>query len=116
MPHSVQGLWETRNSKRLTQRLPGVDVVAHAHLLPFPANLFTRVECDAVLEHVRQPEEVMREIERVLAPGGFAHIVTPFCHPHSGQPQPGAGHRGVSDGASGKTKPKFLPNGEDLDS
>src|SRR5437879_1688424 len=24
---------------------------------------------------------VMREIERVLAPGGFAHVVVPFCHP-----------------------------------
>jgi 2-polyprenyl-3-methyl-5-hydroxy-6-metoxy-1,4-benzoquinol methylase len=27
------------------------------------------VECDAVLEHVRDPERVMREIERALAPG-----------------------------------------------
>jgi hypothetical protein len=23
----------------------------------------------------------MSEISRVLAPGGFAHVVTPFCHP-----------------------------------
>jgi SAM-dependent methyltransferase len=61
--------------------LPGVDVLADAHQLTFSSALFTRVECDAVLEHVRQPETVMREIERVLAPGGLAHIVTPFCHP-----------------------------------
>ena len=61
--------------------LPGVDVVANAEQLPFAAGIFQRVECDAVLEHVERPEKVMAEIERVLAAGGFAHVVTPFCHP-----------------------------------
>jgi SAM-dependent methyltransferase len=60
---------------------PGVSVCASAETLPFPANVFQRVECDAVLEHVERPDCVAREIERVLAPGGFAHLVVPFCHP-----------------------------------
>src|SRR6185503_14425065 len=47
--------------------MAGVDVAADAHLLPFRDGMFQRVECDAVLEHVRQPEVVMREIARVLA-------------------------------------------------
>lgn len=67
--------------------VPGVDVQADAHALPFPSGVFTRVECDAVLEHVRDPEQVVREIERVLAPRGWAHLVTPFCHPFHEYPK-----------------------------
>ena len=67
--------------------LPGVDVAADAARLPFPAGLFQRVECDAVLEHVSDPSAVMGEIERTLAPGGIAHIVTPFCHPFHEYPR-----------------------------
>jgi SAM-dependent methyltransferase len=67
--------------------LPGVDVAADAELLPFSDNVFQRVECDAVLEHVRRPERVMAEIERVLTPGGYLHVVTPFCHPFHEYPK-----------------------------
>jgi len=67
--------------------VPGVDVAADAEQLPFPADFFQRVECDAVLEHVRNPERVMQEIRRVLVPGGYAHLVTPFCHPFHEYPK-----------------------------
>lgn len=67
--------------------VPGVDVAADAEALPFPPSTFTRIECDAVLEHVRRPEQVMREIGRVLAPGGCVHLVTPFCHPFHEYPK-----------------------------
>jgi len=66
---------------------PGVDVAADAEQMPFPGDLFERVECDAVLEHVQSPERVMAEIERVLAPGGYVHLVTPFCHPFHEYPR-----------------------------
>ena len=66
--------------------MPGVDVVADAGQLPFPSDIFQRVECDAVLEHVRNPDRVMREMRRVLAPGGYLHLVTPFCHPFHAYP------------------------------
>src|SRR5207248_1566477 len=67
--------------------MPGVNVVADAEELPFPHGVFQRVECDAVLEHVRDPVRVIAEIERVLAAGGYAHLVTPFCHPFHEYPK-----------------------------
>ncbi len=74
----------------------GVDVVADVEQLPFPDGVFQRVECDAVLEHVRHPERAMREIERVLAPGGQARVVAPFCHPFHEYPRDY--HRFTPDG------------------
>lgn len=67
--------------------VPGVNIAADAEQLPFPDSIFGRIECDAVLEHVRRPEKVMQELERVLAPGGYAHLVTPFCHPFHEYPK-----------------------------
>ncbi len=76
--------------------LPGVDVVADAESLPFPSGLFQCIECDAVLEHVKDPGQVMRELQRVLAQAGHLHIVTPFCHPFHEYPRDF--HRFTPDG------------------
>ncbi len=67
--------------------IPGVDVAGDAEQLPFRSGLFQRIECDAVLEHVRRPGRAMREMARVLAPGGYLHVVTPFCHPFHAYPE-----------------------------
>src|SRR5947207_1869066 len=67
--------------------MPVVDLASDAEALPFPGGLFTRIECDAVLEHVRDPVQVMSEMRRVLAPGGYLHLVTPFCHPFHEYPK-----------------------------
>jgi SAM-dependent methyltransferase len=66
---------------------PGVDVIADAEQLPFLENTFQRVECDAVLEHVCDPKKAVDEIRRVMLPGGYAHLVTPFCHPFHEYPR-----------------------------
>jgi SAM-dependent methyltransferase len=67
--------------------MPGVDIAADAEQLPFGDAIFQRVECDAVLEHVRDPARVAGELRRVLAPGGYLHLVTPFCHPFHEYPR-----------------------------
>jgi SAM-dependent methyltransferase len=60
--------------------------VADAARLPFREAQFERIECDAVLEHVRDPVAVRDEIFRTLAPGGYVHVGVPFNHPYHGYP------------------------------
>lgn len=64
----------------------GVDLVANASRLPFAENSCDRIACDALLEHVADPVEVVAEIRRVLKPGGYVRAVVPFCHPWHGFP------------------------------
>ena len=66
---------------------PTVDVVASVEQLPFADDCFTRIECDAVLEHVAGLERAMSELRRVLAVGGVLHVVVPFCHPFHEYPR-----------------------------
>jgi SAM-dependent methyltransferase len=56
----------------------GVDVIASAESLPFEDQSFDAVICTEVLEHCRDPAQAMREMARVLRPGGRAFITTPF--------------------------------------
>ena len=51
------------------------------HQMPFEKNSFDVVLCNHVLEHVRDDIQAMREIARVLKPGGFAILQVPFFHP-----------------------------------
>ncbi|HEX8950291.1 MAG TPA: class I SAM-dependent methyltransferase [Polyangia bacterium] len=48
-----------------------------AMVLPFADGAFDRVYCSEVLEHVLEPEAVVREMRRVLAPSGFAVVSVP---------------------------------------
>ncbi len=68
----------------------GVDLEANAERLPFRDGVLDAVECDAVLEHVENPDVLAREVFRVLKPGGLIHAVVPFCHPYHAYP---ADHR-----------------------
>jgi SAM-dependent methyltransferase len=59
----------------------GVDVLADASALPFPDGTFDGVLCEALLEHVRDPQAVIREMLRVLKVGGRALSSVPFVYP-----------------------------------
>lgn len=55
-----------------------VNVVGDGQNLPFKNNLFDSIICQAVLEHVENPNQMISEIKRVLKPQGFLYIEVPF--------------------------------------
>lgn len=63
-----------------------VEVHALGHALPFMDEVFDVVLCTEVLEHVPEPEAVLREIRRVLKNGGRLIMTTPFLVPLHEEP------------------------------
>ena len=65
-------------------------VVAAGEALPFRPGSFDVVYSNSVLEHVRDPAQVLREAVRVLRPGGRLHFIIPsyasFYESHFGIP------------------------------
>ena len=51
--------------------------LGEAHKLPFKAKTFDHVFCLEALEHVEDPSQVIKEMRRVLKPGGSVHILVP---------------------------------------
>jgi SAM-dependent methyltransferase len=49
--------------------------------IPRPDSSYDSILCNAVLEHVPQPEAVMLELRRLLKPAGHVAISVPFLQP-----------------------------------
>ena len=72
------------DSPSLTEhRAPGMPILRGVgEHLPFAGESFDLVVCLWVLEHVREPQTVLREVARVLRPGGHFVFLTPnLRHP-----------------------------------
>jgi SAM-dependent methyltransferase len=63
----VPGSPEAQSRTRRDARFETFDGVS----MPFPNDSFDLVYCKQVLEHVRNPEPLLKEVHRVLLPGGW---------------------------------------------
>jgi SAM-dependent methyltransferase len=63
------------------------DVFYDGGQFPFPAKSFQSVLCSQVFEHVFMPQEFLKEIHRVLRPGGRLLMTVPFIWDEHEQPR-----------------------------
>ena len=63
------------------------DIVGDVHDLPLKDASVDAVICIALLEHVEEPHRAMKEIYRVLKPGGYLFVYVPFLYYY--HPMPG---------------------------
>ena len=60
---------------------PHIDYVSPLDQIPVENGFFDTIICNAVLEHVENPEEVLAEFARVCKPGGTLYLCVPFLQP-----------------------------------
>jgi SAM-dependent methyltransferase len=63
-----------------------VDLVGDGTNLPLLDDSVDTVTCNAVIEHVPNPANLVAEMARVLKPGGFAQLMVPFVFPFHAYP------------------------------
>lgn len=86
LPKSAAGLNLGAGETEFDTRMVNFDVFLAPHIavagnaveLPFNAEAFDLVVTQEVLEHVQQPFAALREVARVLAPGGTLYLQVPF--------------------------------------
>ncbi|MHC5012469.1 MAG: class I SAM-dependent methyltransferase [Planctomycetota bacterium] len=63
------GTWEAKD----------VDIISDITSIPEPDASFDAVLCTEVLEHLPHPIDALRELSRLLKPGGVLILTAPFC-------------------------------------
>jgi SAM-dependent methyltransferase len=58
-----------------------IDIYSPLHKIPVADGFFDCIVCNAVLEHVENPEAVLKEFQRVCKPGGHLYLGVPFMQP-----------------------------------
>lgn len=78
--------FEETHSDSLYAQASRADLLYTGERLPFDGCTFDTVLCTQVLEHVADPWMLMREISRVLRPGGTLILTAPFSYKIHSEP------------------------------
>lgn len=77
--HPAAVVHQDERAGRTFRHLVGIiDAFSDAAEIPFRDASFDACLCTEVLEHVPDPDRVLREIQRVLRPGGVLLVTVPF--------------------------------------
>ena len=63
-----------------------LDYIGPLHEMPIENDVFDAVLCTQVLEHLEWPRESVKEMHRVLKPGGRLYMTVPMAHPEHQTP------------------------------
>jgi len=69
-------------------RTDQVTLLGDMHALPLDDDVFAEVLMDNVLEHTAETTAVLREIHRVLRPGGIVYVYVPYYTAHGAYGDP----------------------------
>jgi SAM-dependent methyltransferase len=76
---------DTNNSGH-KHEFSSIDVVYDGSIIPFESNYFDSIVCFEVLEVIFEPKSFLKEVNRVLKPGGTALFTVPFIWDEHDQP------------------------------
>lgn len=68
-------------------RFDGADIIGDAQNLPIRSSSMDLAISIAVLEHLKEPDDAIREMERILNQEGELYVEIPFIQPYHASPQ-----------------------------
>lgn len=72
------GKWNGKWLQTWTWDFTGIDIICDARNIPVEDNSFDNILCTEILEHATNPIEILKEMIRILKPGGKIILTAPF--------------------------------------
>jgi SAM-dependent methyltransferase len=84
--HFAHVAYESADFLQVDKAYAPVDYVCSLDAIPVESERYDLVLCTQVLEHLPEPADVLRELHRVLRPGGRLWLTAPLFYPEHEQP------------------------------
>jgi len=78
--------YETADFCQVAKAYGSIDYVCDLRSVPVEDGRYDAVVCTQVLEHLAEPQAVLREFNRILKPNGQLYLSAPLCYDEHEQP------------------------------